>query len=76
VNDFVVEHFPNDTWDLEFYVGSTIAGGRKDAEEYQKKFSGFLDEDKEANELRELAYKISSQGKLINSMIEKELRKH
>jgi hypothetical protein len=74
-NDYVAKRFQGDTWEIEVLVGSTPAGGTKEAEEIAKKVHDFLDKDKDALELRDLLPKLADQAKLIDLAIQKQLKK-
>ena len=76
LDNFVASHYPDNSWDVQIMVGNAVVGGLKETEQFCNSFSGLLDDDSEAPEYRELISKIAVHGKTINSLIEKELKKH
>jgi hypothetical protein len=75
MNGYVAKQSPGKPSDIEVWVGITVVGKTKEAEEFAKKVYDFLDNDKEATELRDLLPKLAEKADLINSAIEKELKK-
>lgn len=76
LNDYVAKRSPSESWGVQLHVGSAIFGDIKDAEAYSKKLFNFLDSYEDAKTLRDLHDKLSAEAIVINSAIEKELRKH